>query len=119
LQCRELTEGLRVDRLGLPPVGVLLDRHQRLELPHEVPDLGLALALHRCGHHRRGRLRDGTALPGDLDVLHDAVLDVDEDDDLVPAQWVEAVRAMRRRRQLAAVARGAVVIEDDLSIEIL
>src|SRR3546814_21055518 len=53
------------------------------------------------------------------DVLHDIALEVDVDDDLIAAERVEALDAVRRRRrQLATVPRRAVVVEDALSVKV-
>src|SRR3546814_19698579 len=51
--------------------------------------------------------------------LHDIALEVDVDDDLIAAERVDALDAVRRRRrQLATVPRRAVVVEDDLSVKV-
>src|SRR4029079_7846470 len=79
------------------------------------------LALHGCAHHRRGGLADGTTLAGDLHVGDrvGVVVDLDEEDDLVAAQRVETLHLVRGRNgQLAAVPGRAVVVEDDLSVEV-
>ncbi len=78
------------------------------------------LALDCGGHHRRRGLADGTTLPADLEVGHDAlVVDVQVEHDLVAAQRVEAFDAMGGGNlQLAAVAGAAVVVEDDLAVEV-
>ena len=82
-------------------------------------DLGQGLALHGRRHQRRRGLADRAALPGDADVGHRAVLDLEVDDDLVAAQRVEPLGPVRRRDgQLAPVAGAAVVVEDDLAVEV-
>jgi hypothetical protein len=96
-----------------------VDRHHPLERAGEGTGLVDRLALHRGGHHRRGRLADRAALAVDAQVGDPAVLDVEEDDDLVAAQRVEALDAVRGwHRQLTAVPRVAVVVEDDLPVEV-
>ena len=92
----------------------------RLEGPGERADLVDRLALHRGRHHRRRRLADRAALAADADVGDDAVVvDVEVDDDLVAAQRVEALDPVGRRRvELAPVPRVAVVVEDDLAVEV-
>jgi hypothetical protein len=56
----------------------------------------------------------------DLDVADQtAVVDLDVDDDLVTAEGVEALGAVGRRgRQLTPVPGAAVVVEDDLTVEV-
>ena len=82
-------------------------------------DLVEGLALHRRRHHRGRRLADRAALAADADVGDHAVVDVEVDDDLVAAERVEALDPRGRRRlELAPVPRGAVVVEDDLSVEV-
>ena len=60
--------------------------------------------------------------PLDLDVGDDAVVDVEVDDDLVAAQRVEALGAVGRRHLGSGVSppvpRVAVVVEDDLAVEV-
>jgi hypothetical protein len=98
---------------------VLVDRHHRQERPDHRPCLVDLLALHRRCHHRRRTLADAAALTPYLDIGHDAVLDDEVDRDLVAAQRVHALRAHgRRHRQLSLVAGIAVVIEDDLSVQV-
>jgi len=98
-----------------------VNRHQRLERTDQLPDLGEGLALHRGAHHRRGRLADRTALARDLHVAHCVRfgVDVEVQDDFVTAQRIEPLDLVRRRnRELAAVPRRAVVVEDDLSVQV-
>src|SRR5438067_2006190 len=122
LEVAELDVGLEADRLLLLAAveALLVDRHHGLEGPDHAAGLLYRLALDRRGHHRRRRLTDGAALAGDLDVGDDAaVADVEVDHDLVAAEGVEAFHpAGGGRGQLAAVAGVAVVIEDDLSVEV-
>ena len=107
------------------PVGValearLVDGHQRLERPDQPAGLGQRLAPHRRAHHRRRRLADRAALPADADVGHGVAVDVDVEDDLVAAQRVEPLElAGRGHRQLTAVPGGAVVVENDLPVQVL
>ena len=72
------------------------------------------------GRHQRGRgLADGAARAADLQVGQLAVLDDHRHHDLVAAQRVEALHAVGRRRvQLATVPGRAVVVEDDLAVEL-
>src|SRR5918993_5692227 len=124
LQCLEVAErDLRVTRLLVDSV----DGHQGLEPTDQRLGLTGALALHRLGHHRGGRLRDRAALAGDLDVGDRCVVagvpvglvEQEVDRDLVTAQRVVAVGLDRRRCvQLATVPGRAVVIEDDLAVEV-
>ena len=95
-----------------------MDRHHRLEPVHQRTDLVDRLALHGLAHHRCRALRDRATLAADLDVGDHAVGDVEVDLDLVAAQRVVADGVRGRRRQLAAVARAAVVIEDDLAVQV-
>src|SRR5690606_12760457 len=98
---------------------LLVDRHHGLEGPRQRPHLVDGAALHRGGHHRRRGLADRAALAPDPDVLHPVVLDVEVEDDLVAAERVEALDPHgRRRRELATVPRVAVVVEDDLAVEV-
>src|SRR5262249_25271385 len=97
----------------------LVDRHQGLERPDQPAGLGEGLALDGSTHHRGRRLADRTALTPDLHVVDPAVVDLEIEHDLVPAERVEALGLVRRRdRELATVARRAVVVEDDLSVEV-
>ena len=55
--------------------------------------------------------RDITMIP--------SVVDVDVNRDFVAAQWVETLGSMRRRTlERAVVTRIAIVVEDDLAVEI-
>src|ERR687891_1935867 len=54
----------------------LVDRHERLERPDELPRLFDGLALHSRAHHRRRRLADRASLAVDLDVAHELRLGV-------------------------------------------
>jgi hypothetical protein len=98
----------------------LVDGHHGLERPDEVERLGLGAAEDRGGHHRRRGLADRAALAVDLDVGDPAlVVQVDVEDDLVAAERVESLDPPGRRGgQLAPVPRVAVVVEDDLPVEV-
>ena len=66
------------------------------------------LALDRGAHERGRGLGDRASVPGDLDVVQDAVAHVEIDDDLVAAERVEALDADGRRGlELTAVARAS------------
>src|SRR5439155_27280303 len=124
-------QGLEVAQLDLglgggglvvvgPVEALLVDRHHALEGPDESPDLVEGLALDGGRHHRCRRLADRAALAGDADVADGAVVaDLEVDDDLVAAEGVEALDPSGgRHRQLTSVPGAAVVVEDDLSVEV-
>ncbi len=116
-------EGFQLAEAG--PVarrGHILQRgagHQLVELLEEAPRLADCLALDGFGHHRCRCRRDGA--PGALegDVLHDVVADRDVDRYAVPAQRVIPFGLAVRRLGPPEVARLAVVIEDQLLIELV
>ena len=101
----------------------VLDAHHRPEPADHRPCLADRLADDGLGHHRCRRLRDRAALAADLDVADHGVvaLAVDEEvqRDLVATQRVVAARLDRRRRlEFTTVPRRAVVIENDLAVEV-
>src|SRR5690606_13281261 len=75
--------------------------------------------LFRSRHHRRRGLADRAALPADADVPDHVAVHLHVHDDLVAAERVEPLDpGGRGRGQLTAVPGRAVVVEDDLAIEV-
>ena len=97
----------------------LVDRHHPLEGRDEAAHLVDRLALDGGRHQRGGGLADGAARAADLQVGQLAVLDDHGHHDLVAAQGVEALHAVGGRGvQLASVPGRAVVVEDDLAVQL-
>ena len=106
-------------RVGFDRVAVLVgNAHHPLEATHQRTHLGQRLALDRLAHHARRTLRDAATLATHLYVLDHVVLDLQIDIDLVATQRVVPNCVSSRWWQLAAVARCAVMIEDDLAVQI-
>src|SRR5579871_4758074 len=78
--------------------------------------LGRGFALESRGHDRGAGLRDGAALAVEGDVGDAVAVEPQEDAALVAARRVVAVGDAVGGGQLAAVARAAVVVEDDLLV---
>src|SRR2546422_2085280 len=91
--------------------------------PPEVADQPLRLldrlAVHRLGHHRGRALGDRASLPKERDPGYLAVLLVDEDRDLVAAEWVVPGAGELRPRELALVPGVLVVVEDGFLVDLV
>ncbi len=99
----------------------LVDGHQGLEGAGELAHFVERFSLDRCTHHRGRGLADRAALARNLDVAHGfgSGIDVEVEHDLVTAQGIETFDLVRGGRfELAAVSGRAVVVEDDLPVEV-
>src|SRR5690606_15128156 len=98
----------------------LAPHHHVAELLEQGLGLLLGLADQGPGHQRGGGDRYGAAGAVEADVADDAALvGLEVERDLVAAQRIAALRLAIRAGDLAAVTRVAVVIEDDLLVEVL
>src|SRR5690606_32162212 len=76
-------------------------------------------ALDRLAHHRRRCDADRTALAAVADVLQPAALELQLHFEIVAALRVVAARMVRGRRERAEVARRALVLDDELAVQIV
>jgi hypothetical protein len=109
LEPPEVVVGLRVE----------LAHHELVELVVEHARLVDRLSLDVDRQHRSRGLRDGAPRPDEADLLDEAArVDLDEELELVAAEWVVALGHRRRFRDLVKVARLLVVVEDDRLVEL-
>jgi len=117
LESLEITERRALEMLV---VDMILDRHHVLEAMDDCASLVDWSADNGLGHHRRRTLRDRATLPRRLHIAHDAIGNQEVQRDLVAAQRIVALDNGRRRRlDLPTVTRIAIVVEDDLSVEVV
>src|ERR1039458_1258722 len=125
LERGELTELVEIDDVWLLVLAVLaemrfVDRHHRLAGVDELMLLIRRLALDGGRHQGSRGLADRAPGATDLEIRKLAVFDQKAEDALVAAQRVEALDPMGWRRfELAPVTGRAVVVKDDLAIEIV
>src|SRR5579859_7664959 len=93
--------------------------HHRLERGDKTIRFRHRLALELLGHHRGRRLADRAALALEPDVLDHAVPHAQRHADLVAAQRVGPLAHRVGRVGPAAVARMAVVVENDVAIQLI
>ena len=89
-----------------------------LKAAYKVANVVDGLAFDRSTHHGRRALANGATLPADFDIAHYAVGNVDVDLDFVATQRVVSFCFSSRWGKLTAVARGPVVVENDLAVEV-
>src|SRR2546425_9261876 len=99
------------ERVGVPG-------HHLVELLEHVPGLAQRLTLDAVGHHRSRRFRDRASRPLEAGVLDHAVLDLQVERQPIPAERVVALGVPVGAFHRAEVARPAVMVEDDLLIEL-
>jgi hypothetical protein len=108
----------RSDLVRLVVIVAAIGGDQLVEALEERLGLGLGLALDHLGHQRGRGHRDGAAAALEGGVLDDAVLQREVDGDLVAAERVVAARLAVRVLGRAEVPRLAVMVEDDLLVEV-
>src|ERR1700674_165294 len=113
-ECRQLAQLGNLAATGGGRAG-----DQSVEALEETPCLGQRLAAQRLGHHRGGGGRDGAAHALEGDLLDAPVLDPQGDLHPVAAERVVTDGAVAGPGQAAEIARPPVVVEDDLSVQVL
>src|SRR5690606_11251094 len=90
-----------------------------MNLVEQAERLFDARALDSLPHQRGGRDRDRTAAALESDVADSAVLELHVQGHLVAAERVDALDNAIRMIEPAEIPRRAVVVEDDLAVQLL
>jgi hypothetical protein len=94
-------------------------RQHVVHLPEEPLGIRHRLALDALRQQRGRRDRDRAAAAVEGNVADASAVELHEDGELVAAEGIEAVGAPIGIRHLAEVARIAVVVDDDVAIQVL